>query len=561
MLLSLSLIRSQEKILSEIKGNISVICFDNYDGYQSYEKYYLNNSQGLFLLKENNNLKMDINKGEHVVITNSILSNNTILVDKNNIQKEITSINDTNEVKDINMLMILVNYLNGSGAGVPTPDEFKTKFLDDNSAIGKYLREVSSGKTNFTKLDVVGWINVNRNFSRGTASEGTTTGMSWDVTLEEFNDIVKNYSIDKTKYNYLAVIENYMNKEDQGGLGYASLGSYYDTRFGKNIRSCDLQFYYTTNPLYGMYADFVKDVKTPNSWIQFSRPFMHEMGHTFGFGHANTLNNNDISQVNWYGDYTDVMGGLSGYYSGYYKEIAGWLDSTNTLLIDKSGDYTIKNFETTNGIRFAKIKLINNGKIVYLYLEYRNGTGFDNNPTGFNQLHAYNNEGLFLKSTARFWKSNSDTTQLYMVNVNSKVGNGSFTETLNGSNIYYNNDWNIQVGPIVSRTDSTITFSVKFVQPTNVKKNDISYSYFLEQNYPNPFNPSTSISYSIPKSSFVTLKIYDVLGREIITLVNENKPIGNYSVHFNGSELVSGVYFYRVTAGDFVQTKKLILLK
>ena len=87
-------------------------------------------------------------------------------------------------------------------------------------------------------------------------------------------------------------------------------------------------------------------------------------------------------------------------------------------------------------------------------------------------------------------------------------------------------------------------------------------NYSLEQNYPNPFNPSTIISYSVPSTSLVTIKVYDVLGREILTLVNENKSAGNYSVQFNASsKFPSGVYFYRMQAGSFVQTKKLILMK
>jgi hypothetical protein len=83
----------------------------------------------------------------------------------------------------------------------------------------------------------------------------------------------------------------------------------------------------------------------------------------------------------------------------------------------------------------------------------------------------------------------------------------------------------------------------------------------LYQNYPNPFNPVTTIDYSVPKIGFVTIKVYDILGREVMTLLNENKLVGNYNVEFNASKLVSGVYFYRMQAGDFVQTKKLILLK
>ena len=90
---------------------------------------------------------------------------------------------------------------------------------------------------------------------------------------------------------------------------------------------------------------------------------------------------------------------------------------------------------------------------------------------------------------------------------------------------------------------------------------EIPKSYALNQNYPNPFNPNTIISYSIPKPKFVSIKIYDVLGREIETLVNEERPGGTYKIQFNGSDLSSGIYYYRMQAGSFVETKKLILLK
>lgn len=85
--------------------------------------------------------------------------------------------------------------------------------------------------------------------------------------------------------------------------------------------------------------------------------------------------------------------------------------------------------------------------------------------------------------------------------------------------------------------------------------------YDLAQNYPNPFNPSTVIKYQLPKDGYVTLKIYDILGREIATLVNEFKSQGRYNATFNGSNFASGVYIYQLKAGDFVANKKLILMK
>jgi len=90
-------------------------------------------------------------------------------------------------------------------------------------------------------------------------------------------------------------------------------------------------------------------------------------------------------------------------------------------------------------------------------------------------------------------------------------------------------------------------------------------NFNLMQNYPNPFNPNTIIRFTIPELRFTTLKIYDVLGKEITTLVNEEKPAGNYEVEFSasggGSNLASGIYIYRLSSGNFTDSKKLILLK
>ena len=98
---------------------------------------------------------------------------------------------------------------------------------------------------------------------------------------------------------------------------------------------------------------------------------------------------------------------------------------------------------------------------------------------------------------------------------------------------------------------------------TDVKKDNgvKPITYNLSQNYPNPFNPSTIINFSIPKESMVTLKIYNILGQEVKTLVNDSKAPGNYSVSFNASSLSSGIYLYTIRAGNFFQVKKMLLLK
>ena len=98
--------------------------------------------------------------------------------------------------------------------------------------------------------------------------------------------------------------------------------------------------------------------------------------------------------------------------------------------------------------------------------------------------------------------------------------------------------------------------------PTNVENDKALPTEFnLEQNYPNPFNPSTTIQYQIPQDGMVKLKIYDILGAEVATLVNEEKVAGKYVVNFNASSFTSGVYFYKIQSGSFINSKKMILLK
>lgn len=96
---------------------------------------------------------------------------------------------------------------------------------------------------------------------------------------------------------------------------------------------------------------------------------------------------------------------------------------------------------------------------------------------------------------------------------------------------------------------------------SGINDNLVTSEFYLSQNFPNPFNPQTKINYSVPSLSFVSLKVYDILGNEIATLVNEGKPIGHYSVSFNANKFTSGVYFYTLRSGQFTETKKLILLK
>ena len=145
---------------------------------------------------------------------------------------------------------------------------------------------------------------------------------------------------------------------------------------------------------------------------------------------------------------------------------------------------------------------------------------------------------------------------------------------------WYENDGNEIFTPHIITSEALAAYSIYAIDVDSVGDIDVLSASFaddkiawyenlgptptslaLMQNYPNPFNPSTKISYQIQEVSFVTLKVYDVLGNEIETLVNTEKPAGTYEITWNAIDLPSGVYFYRIVAGDFVETKKMILTK
>ena len=117
----------------------------------------------------------------------------------------------------------------------------------------------------------------------------------------------------------------------------------------------------------------------------------------------------------------------------------------------------------------------------------------------------------------------------------------------------------------VNKLGQFVVTKKTYVEASEVKP-EIPDKFELYQNYPNPFNPETSIRFDLPKDSYVTLKVYDVLGREIKTLVSEFKPAGSYLVTWDGKDkygrkVSSGVYFYRMTAGEFTKVRKMIITK
>ena len=148
--------------------------------------------------------------------------------------------------------------------------------------------------------------------------------------------------------------------------------------------------------------------------------------------------------------------------------------------------------------------------------------------------------------------------------------NGTFNFiTKDNSGLPENNVWSLMIDSYNNKWISgypnygiAIFNENGIVNITSVDYNSNSIQDFqLYQNYPNPFNPFTKISYQIPQQGFVTIKIFDVLGREVATLVNEEKPIGKYEVDFSSKGFASGVYIYRMKVNEFIESKKMILLR
>jgi hypothetical protein len=160
-----------------------------------------------------------------------------------------------------------------------------------------------------------------------------------------------------------------------------------------------------------------------------------------------------------------------------------------------------------------------------------------------------NNQGFYVERNV----ATSDWTSLGFVE-----GNGTSTET----KFYSFTDNNITTGSYnyrLKQVDFDGTF--RFYKLNDVVEVSTLLTYNLSQNYPNPFNPTTTIAWQLKNDGLITIKVYDQLGKEVATLVNEEKTAGSYEIEFNATSLASGVYYYRINAGNFVDTKKMILMK
>ena len=232
-------------------------------------------------------------------------------------------------------------------------------------------------------------------------------------------------------------------------------------------------------------------------------------------------------------------------YNEYYGAmlVEAYEDSINFKFISVNDDiidsYTLSNVIPVELISFTGILIENKIHLIWLTATELNNYGFE------------------IFRSHLMYSNNSETEATVWKKIGFLPGHGTTTEKQS----YYFIDESVMSGNYqyrLKQIDYDGSFEYSNIVEVEVK---ILSNSTLRQNYPNPFNPNTVIKYQIPKKSFVTLKVYDVLGNEVVTLVNEEKAAGGYEVMFKGGKLTSGIYFYQFNAGSFVETKKMVLMK
>jgi len=269
----------------------------------------------------------------------------------------------------------------------------------------------------------------------------------------------------------------------------------------------------------------------------------------------------------------------------YNIKMSGYLEMRKIFFIVISSLFwfSVINAQTVKG-NFRIIQSNNSEIAVNVQLGLQQGTAvlgnavirlnFNNTVLAFPQSPIKNIDYIIHNLDTSYYYSSVSLSSPGVVSINiAQVGSNYFNLSSNYidiATIYFkldnpNDSLNIkpellQFFSPVSPDEWTIgTWNVNYTI-TGITQNQPS-QFELSQNYPNPFNPSTIISYSIPISSNVIIKLYNSLGEEMSTLVNDFQSPGKYKVQFNGSSLASGIYFYEIQAGSFTETKKMILLK
>ena len=240
-------------------------------------------------------------------------------------------------------------------------------------------------------------------------------------------------------------------------------------------------------------------------------------------------------------------------------------DQANSIAVDAVGNvYVTGHGGNLQSLGRDYCTIIYNSSGVQQWTARHNGPGDDDDEANSIVVDAAGNvyvtgesEGIGTKLDYCTIKYNSSGVQQWLIRY---TGPGNDND--NPNNVAIDGSGNVYVAGVCFGTTAN-SATIKYSQQIGVQNisSEIPSSFSLSQNYPNPFNPSTKIKFDLPESEFITMKIFDALGREVATLVNEQLIPGTYEAEFNGANYPSDVYFYRLTAGDFSETKKMLMIK
>ena len=263
---------------------------------------------------------------------------------------------------------------------------------------------------------------------------------------------------------------------------------------------------------------------------------------------------------------TVPVNGLVTLTAGNYGNIL--VRKNGKLLFSGGGTFSMKNLNTTNGAKLlfnASTEILITGKFdtdVNCYVGPSNGSTINASDIVFYVAGINGNNGNLgaIPKAAQVGLNNVIFANFYVPNGTLWLrGSSEATGSLIGKDVIVG--LNVKVSQESAFDGSSLAKLGSWQNNQGDPFSQVPEQFELSQNFPNPFNPSTVITWQLPMDSHVTLKVYDVLGNEITTLVNEEKQAGVFEVEFSASDLSSGVYFYKIEAGDFVQTKKMVLLR
>jgi len=289
----------------------------------------------------------------------------------------------------------------------------------------------------------------------------------------------------------------------------------------------------------------------------------HDFNNSIGIDSLGNVyvSGSSIENLNSFGGYLTIKYNSKGIqqWIRFYEGTANFFTLPRAMKVDKSGNVYVTGYSTESGqgYNITTIKYNTNGDTLWR-VSYHNGP---NDIASDIDIDSFGNTYITGRSDGNGTgddfvtiKYNELGIQQWAINYDFSIQFGDF-----GRSIFVDRNGSVFV---TGNSDRDI-MTIKYSQLTGIQSvSEIPDVFNLEQNYPNPFNPRTVIKYKLSMFHFVSLKVYDILGNEVASLVNENKPAGSYEVVFDGSDFPSGIYFYSLSInGNVIDTKRMVLLK